>query len=202
MDNKAMFKIGYGLYVLTANADKDNGCIINTAMQVTTTPNRIAVTVNKNNKTHDMIIESGKFNISIISEQADFQLFQHFGFQSGKEVDKFAGYSHMERSENGIYYITMGTNAYISGQVVEKVDLGTHTMFIADVTDGQVLNNENSVTYAYYHENIKPKPEAKEETKGGYRCVICGYVHEGEELPEDFVCPICKHGASDFEKIS
>lgn len=201
MDMNAMFKIGYGLYVLTAKTDKDNGCIINTAMQVTTTPNRIAVTVNKDNKTHDMIMESGKFNVSIISEQADFSLFKHFGFQSGASVNKFAEYTHMERAENGIYYITMGTNAYISGEVVEKVDLGTHTMFIADVTDGKVLNDEKSATYTYYHENIKPKPEeAKEEVKG-YRCVICGYVHEGEELPEDFVCPICKHGASDFEKI-
>lgn len=201
MDHKAMYKLGYGLYVLTACTDKDNGCIINTAMQVTTTPNRISVTVNKNNKTHDMIMESGKFNISIISEKADFELFKHFGFQSGKDVNKFEGYKNAKRSENGIYYVTEGTNGYISGSVVNKVDLGTHTMFIADVTDAEVLEETNSVTYAYYQENIKPKPEAKEEKKQGYRCAICGYIYEGEELPEDFVCPICKHGASDFEKI-
>lgn len=201
MNQKAMYKLGYGLYVLTAHTDMDNGCIINTAIQVTTTPNRISVTVNKNNKTHDMIMESGKFNISILSEKADFQLFQHFGFQTGKEVNKFEGYENAKRSENGIYYITEGTNGYISGQVVNQVDLGTHTMFIADVTEGEVLNEESSATYAYYQEHIKPKPEAKEEKKSGYRCVICGYIYEGEELPEDFECPICKHGASDFEKI-
>lgn len=201
MDNKAMYKIGYGLYILTACTDVDNGCIINTAIQVTTTPNRISVTVNKNNKTHDMIMESGKFNISIISEKADFQLFKHFGFQSGKEVNKFQGYENAKRSENGIYYVTEGTNGYISGSVVNQVDLGTHTMFIADVTDAEVLDEANSVTYAYYQENIKPKPEVKEEKKSGYRCVICGYIYEGDELPADFVCPICKHGAADFEKI-
>lgn len=201
MNQNTMYKIGYGLYVLTACTDVDNGCIINTAMQVTTTPNRISVTVNKGNKTHDMIVESGKFNISILSEKAEFSLFQHFGFQSGNNVNKFKGFEFAARSENGIYYITKGTNGYISGEVVNTVDLGTHTMFIADVTGAEVLEETNSVTYAYYQEHIKPKPEEKAESKGGYRCVICGYVHEGEELPEDFVCQICKHGASDFEKI-
>ena len=201
MDQKAMYKLGYGLYVLTVCTNEDNGCIINTAMQVTTTPNRISVTVNKNNKTHDMLMESGKFNVSILSEKAKFDLFKHFGFQSGKEVNKFDGYEKAKRAENGIYYVTEGTNGYISGSVVNKVDLGTHTMFIADVTDAEVLDNAASATYAYYQEHIKPKPQAKEEKKSGYRCVICGYIHEGEELPEDFVCPICKHGASDFEKI-
>lgn len=201
MNNKAMYKLGYGLYVLTACTDMDNGCIINTAIQVTTTPNCISVTVNKNNKTHDMIMESGKFNISIISEKADFELFKHFGFQSGKEVNKFEKYEKAKRSENGIYYVTEGTNGYISGSVVNKVDLGTHTMFIAEVTDADILDDAASVTYAYYLENIKPKPEAKEEKKSGYRCVICGYIYEGDELPADFVCPICKHGAADFEKI-
>ena len=201
MNQNAMYKIGYGLYVLTGRTDFDNGCIINTAMQVTTTPNRISVTVNKNNKTHDMILESGKFNVSVISEKADFELFQHFGFQSGKEVNKFEGYEYAARSENGIYYVTEGTNGYISGKVINTVDLGTHTMFIADVTDAEVLEDTNSATYAYYQEHIKPKPEEKEQKQAGYRCVICGYVHEGDELPKDFVCPICKHGAADFEKI-
>lgn len=196
-----MYKIGYGLYILTACTDMDNGCIINTAMQVTTTPNRISVTVNKSNKTHDMLLEGGKFNISVLSEDATFSVFQHFGFQSGRDLNKFDKYSHAKRSENGVYYITEGTNAYISGSVVQTVDLGTHTMFIADVTGGEVLGEAPSVTYAYYQEQIKPKPEEQKEKASGYRCVICGYVYEGEELPVDFVCPICKHGASDFEKM-
>lgn len=201
MNQNALYKIGYGLYVLTACTDMDNGCIINTAMQVTNTPNRISVTVSKENKTHDMIVESGKFNLSILSEKADFSLFQHFGFQSGRKVNKFDRFQFAKRSDNGVYYITQGTNAYISGKVINTLDLGTHTMFIADVTEAEELEKTNSVTYAYYQEHIKPKPEKTTESKVGYRCVICGYVHEGKELPQDFVCPICKHGAADFEKI-
>lgn len=200
MDNKVMFKLGYGLYVLTAKDEKDNGCIINTAMQVTTTPNRISITVNKQNYTHDMIVRTGLFNISVISEAADFKLFQHFGFQSGRDADKFTGYADKAQSANGLCYVTGGTNAYISGKVLQSVDLGTHTMFIADVTDGEILSDVTSVTYDYYQKNIKPKPEQKTSVKG-YRCTICGYIYEGDPLPEDFVCPICKHGASDFEKI-
>lgn len=197
---KAMYKIGYGLYVLTSKTgDFDNGCIINTAIQVTSEPNRIAVTVNKGNKTHDMIDKSGIFNISVISESADFELFKHFGFQSGKNVDKFDFFRDKKRAENGIFYITKGTNAYISGKVVDKIDLGTHTMFISDVTGGDVLADTQSATYDFYHKNIKPKPESTQ--KKGFRCKICGYVYEGDELPADFVCPICKHGAADFEKI-
>jgi flavin reductase (DIM6/NTAB) family NADH-FMN oxidoreductase RutF len=200
MNRKAMYKIGYGLYVLTAKDEKQNGCIINTAIQVTSTPNRIAVTVNKQNYTHDLIQKTGLFNISILSEEADFDLIQHFGFQSGKTVDKLAGYEGQAQAENGICYITKGTNAYISGKVVEMVDLGSHTMFIADVTDGEVLSDVASVTYDYYQKHIKPGAEKKPESKG-YRCTICGYIYEGDPLPEDFVCPICKHGASDFEKL-
>lgn len=201
MDNNAMYKIGYGLYVATAEEDgKHNGCIINTVMQVTTTPNRISINVNKQNKTHDMILKTGKFNVSIITEKADFELFKHFGFQTGAEVDKFAGYEYAAKSENGLYYITNATNAYISGQVIQTVDLGTHTMFIADVVDAKVLNEDKSVTYDYYQENIKPKPE-EVKAKKGYRCVICNYVYEGDELPADYVCPICKHGASDFVEV-
>lgn len=200
MDNKAMFKLSCGLFALTANeAGKDNGCIINTAMQVTSTPNRISVTVNKSNYTHDMIMNTGEFTVSVLSEAADFAIFKDFGFQSGRTADKFADFGYVSRGENGIYYITKGTNAYISGKTVGSVDLGTHTMFLADVTVAEVLSDESSVTYDYYHKNIKPKPERKQTQ--GWKCTICGYVYEGEELPPDFICPLCKHGAADFEKI-
>lgn len=201
MNQNAMYKISYGLFILTAREDGfDNGCIINTAMQVTTTPNRISITVNKQNKTHDMVKATGIFNISTLSEEADFNIFRHFGFQSGKNVDKFEDYGPKERSENGLYYITKGVNSYISGKVVQETDLGTHTMFIADVTAAEVLSETPSVTYTYYQEHIKPKPEAPKSEKSVWVCKICGYVYEGEELPVDFICPICKHGAVDFEK--
>lgn len=202
MNNNAMFKIGYGLYVVTANVNGyDNGCIVNTVIQVTTTPNRISVTVNKANKTHDMIVDSGKFNVSMLSQKASFDTFRHFGFQSGKSVNKFDGFDAFERSENNIAYITEGTCAFLSATVYSCVDLGTHTMFIANVIDGEILSDEEPVTYSYYHANIKPKPQKVEvKAESAYRCKICGYVHEGE-LPDDFICPLCKHGASDFEKI-
>lgn len=204
MNKKAMYNLTYGLFVLTARlGGKDNGCIINTAGQVTSTPNRISITVNKDNFTHDMVKESGKFNISILSERADFEIFKHFGFQSGKTADKFDGYTACRRSENGIYYITEGTNAYISATVEQTIDLGSHTMFIASVDDMDVLASDPSASYAYYQSNIKPKPEKKEsEGKTVWRCTVCGYVYEGEDLPADFVCPLCKHPASDFEKVT
>lgn len=203
MDNKAMFKLSYGLFVLTAKlGDKHNGCITNTAIQVTVEPNRIAFAVNKANYTHDMLCETKNFNISIISEEAKFDLFKHFGFQSGSDVDKFSGFSAYKISENGIAYITEGTNAYISGEVISMTDLGTHTLFICDVTDMEVLSEASSATYEYYHKNIKEQAApAKTEGKPAWRCKICGYIYEGEELPEDFICPWCKHPASDFEKI-
>lgn len=202
MNQQAMFKISYGLFVLTAQEKGfDNGCIINTAMQVTSTPNRISITVNKQNKTHDMVRATGVFNISMLSEDADFEIFKHFGFQSGKNVDKFEDYGPKEKSENGLYYITKGTNAYLSGKVVQEVDLGSHTLFIADVTAGEVLSEVPSVTYTYYQEHIKPKPEAPKTGKTVWVCKVCGYVYEGEELPADFICPLCKHGAEDFEKV-
>lgn len=202
MDNKAMFKLSYGLYVLTANENGfDNGCIINTAMQVTSSPNRISITVNKANKTHDMIQDTGKFNISMLSTSAPFDYFKHFGFQSGREVNKFSDFKDAKRSDNGIFYISEHTAAFISATVYSAVDLGTHTMFIANVVDAQVLNDEPAVTYDYYQSNIKPKPEKVEvKAEKAYRCKICGYIHEGE-LPDDFICPICKHGAQDFERI-
>ena len=203
MNKKAIYNLTYGLFVLTARSgEKDNGCIINTAGQVTSSPNRISITVNKDNLTHDMVMESGKFNISILSEKASFDIFKHFGFQSGKTTDKFQGYSASKRSENGIYYITEGTNAYISASVEQTIDLGSHTMFIAAVEDMEVLADEPSASYAYYQSSIKPQPEAKpSQGKTAWRCPVCGYIYEGEELPPDFICPLCKHPASDFEKV-
>ena len=203
MDPKAMFKLSYGLFVLTAKeGDKDNGCITNTAIQVTSEPNRISIAVNKANYTHGMVLRTGKFNISVLSQKADFSLFKHFGFQSGKDVDKFADFTDCRRTENGIYIITKGTNAYISAEVEQSIDLGTHTLFIAKVTDLDILAPESSATYEYYQSEIKPKP-AKPAAEGGktvWRCTVCGYVYEGDPLPEDFICPWCKHPASDFEK--
>ncbi len=202
MNTNAMFKIGYGLYVLTAKENGfDNGCIINTVSQVTSNPNRITVAVNKANKTHDMIIASGEFNVSILSTSATFDIFKAFGFRSGKDVDKFSDFKAVERSSNGLYYITDATNAFISAKVVSATDLGTHTLFLADVTDCEVLSEATSVTYDYYHKNIKPKPEVKKVSKTYYRCKICGYIYEGDELPADFICPLCKHPASDFERV-
>ena len=207
MDNKAMFKLGYGLYVLTSgNEVKKSGCIINTAIQVTSNPNCISITVNKQNYTHDLIKANGIFNISVISEDAEFSLFTHFGFQSGRDVNKFADFTDYKVSANDTPYITKYTNAYLSGKVKQEIDLGTHTMFIADVTQAVVLSDVPTATYDYYQKHIKPQPEKKDEAKeaGGktkWRCTVCGYEYEGEELPEDFVCPLCKHGAQDFEKV-
>ena len=204
MDKKAMYKLTYGLFVVTARSgEKDNGCIINTAAQVTSSPNRISIAVNKENFTHDMIKETGKFNLSILSEQAGFDVFKHFGFQSGRTVDKFDGFGACARSANGLYYVTEGTNAYISAVVEQAIDLGSHTMFIAAVEDMEVLSDVPAATYAYYQANIKPKQEKPASTgKTAWRCTVCGYIYEGEELPADFICPLCKHLASDFEKIS
>ncbi len=203
MNNKALFNIGYGLYVLTATeGDKDNGCIINTVMQVTNSPNRIGVAVNKGNYTHDMIKNTGVFNVSVLTEETPFGIFEHFGFQSGRDTDKFEGYGAAGRSGNGVLYIKAITNSYISGKVESMVDLGTHTLFIAEVTDCEVLSDVPAVTYSYYHTNIKPKAENKEIAKDGkkrYVCKVCGYVYEGDELPADYICPLCKHGADDFE---
>ena len=204
MDNKALFNLSYGLFVVTAReGEKDNGCIINTVTQATSSPVQITIAVNKQNYTHDMILRTGSFNVSILSEKADVALFKHFGFQSGRETDKCSDEAPVKfrRSENGLVYLTENANAYLSAKVKSSVDLGSHTLFIAEVTDAEVLNEEESVTYAYYHKNIKPKPEKTSEEKKGWICTICGYIYEGEVLPEDFVCPICKHPASDFKKL-
>lgn len=205
MDKKAMYKLSYGLFVLTAkDEEKDNGCIINTVIQASSMPNQLSICVNKANLTHDMIVKTGKFTVSVISQDAGFDLFKHFGFQSGKDVDKFKNFEKCKRGENSIYYITEGTNAYISVNVSKTEDLGSHTMFIGEITDMEVLSETPSVTYDYYLKNIKPQPENVGTTTDGktiWRCTICGYEYVGEELPEDFVCPLCKHPASDFEKI-
>ena len=204
MDKTTMYRLTYGLFVLTARHDgRDSGCIINTAGQVTSTPNRISIAVNKDNFTHDLVKASGKFNISILSEEADFDLFRHFGFQSGRTVDKFDGFTDCRRSENGLYVVTRGTNGYISATVEQTLDLGTHTLFIASVDDMEVLSPAPSATYAYYQSNIKPRPEkAAPQGKTTWRCTVCGYVYEGETLPADYICPLCKHPASDFEKVT
>ncbi len=205
MDPKAMMKLSYGLFVLTVKTgEKINGCITNTAIQVTTEPNQIAFAVNKANLTHDMVKESGRFVISIISEKAEFSLFKHFGFQSGRNVDKFADFDSYKLTESGIPYITAGINAYLEGEVVSASDLGTHTLFVCKVTDMEVLTEDASATYAYYHANIKPKPQEVKKTEEGkviWRCTICGYEYEGDPIPDDFICPWCKHPASDFERV-
>ncbi|MDD6225568.1 MAG: ferritin family protein [bacterium] len=202
MDSKAMFNISYGLYVLTASENnKDNGCIINTLIQVTSQPNRVSVTVNKGNYTHDMIMRTGKFNVSCLTESTPFSVFEHFGFHSGKDYEKFVDKRSTSYGENGVCFYPNYSNAYISGSVIETYDNGTHTTFVADVTDAKVLSDEKSLTYDYYHKNIKPKPKVQASAKVKWVCKICGYIYEGENLPDDFVCPLCKHGAADFEKI-
>lgn len=200
MDDKAMYKLTYGLFILTAKEDgKDNGCIVNTVSQVTTNPNRIIVAVNKQNYTHDMIVHTGEFNVSMLTEKSKFDTYKHWGFQSGRDTDKTEAVDFC-RSDNGIIYIMEETNAFLSAKVVSMTDLGTHTLFLADVTDGAVLSDEPSVTYAYYQSNIKAKP-APADKKKGFICTVCGYIYEGETLPEDFICPWCKHPASDFKLI-
>lgn len=205
IDNNAIMSIGYGLYVLTASyGGKDNGCIINVVAQLTSSPMRMMITVNKNNLTHDMILKSGYFNVSLLTEETPMKVIQHFGFQSGKDVNKFEKCDNVKRAENGIYYIPKYTNAYISGKVMYAKDLGTHTLFIAEITEAVKLGDAPSLTYAYYQNNIKPtmaKPAAAEDTKvTRWVCQVCGYVYEGENIPDDFICPWCKHGKEDFEK--
>ena len=201
VEQNAMFSLSYGLFVLTArDGAKDNGCIINTVTQLTDTPKRISIAVNKANYTHDMIKKTGVFNVSVLSNDAPFAMFQHYGFQSGRDVDKFAGVQGMARATNGVYYLPNSTNAFISARVTQTIEFETHTLFIADVTEARQLSDVPSMTYAYYFANVKPKPSKLKE-QHGWVCKICGYVYEGEELPADFICPLCKHGAEDFEKV-
>ena len=200
MDTNALFKIGYGLYVLTANEnDKDNGCIINTVMQVTSNPCQIAIAVNKQNYTTGMIQRTKKFNISILTEEVNFEMFKHFGYQSGKNVDKFADFFDTKRSPNGVVYITKNTNSFMSAYVKQEIDLGSHILFVAQLVEAVVLGDAPTVTYDYYQKNIKQTPQVT--NKKGWKCKICGFIYEEEILPPDYICPICKHGASDFERI-
>lgn len=205
VDKNAMFKISYGLFVLTANKDgHDNGCIVNTVTQVTQSPDRITVAVNKANYTHDIIAETKKFTVSVISEAANFELFRHFGFRSGRDADKFADFADVKRTVNGTLAVLRGTNAYITANVTDQIDVGSHSVFFADVADAEILSDVNSATYNYYQARIKPKAKPVGTTADGktiWRCTICGYEYVGDELPADFICPVCKHPASDFEKV-
>ena len=198
-DMTALFKIGYGLYVVTSNdGKKDNGLIVNTVTQVTNTPNRIAVTINKDNYSHHVIKQTGKMNINCLTQDAPFAVFEAFGFVSGRNVDKFANCEPL-RSDNGLVFLPRYINSFMSLKVEQYVDLDTHGMFICSVTEARVISDRETMTYSYYFENVKPKPEVA--GKKGYVCTICGYVYEGETLPDDFICPLCKHGAADFEEI-
>ena len=203
MDSKVLFNVQYGLFVLSANdGTKDNACIINTVTQVTAAPitkDRISIAVNKSNYTHDIIAKTKKFTASIISEAASFDLFKRFGFQSGKNVDKFAGFDKVRRTANGTLAITEGTNSFISANVIDQVELDTHSIFIAEVVDMEKLSDVPSTTYNFYQAHIKPKPAVKASGKTKWVCRICGYVHEGDEPPA--VCPLCKHPSTDFEKV-
>lgn len=203
--NNPLFNIQYGLFVITTcDNGRDNGCISNTIEQVAALPNRISLALSKENLTTELIQKSGRFTASILSEAADFELFKHFGFQSGHTVDKFADFTDCRRLENGTLAITRGTNAFLSANVEQVIDLGSHILFIGLVTEMEMLSDITSATYNFYQEHIKPKPQPVGQTAEGktiWRCIICGYEYEGEELPEDFICPLCKHPASDFEKI-
>lgn len=198
-DLTALFNIGYGLYVVTSNdGKKDNGLIVNTVTQVTNTPNRIAVTINKDNYSHHVIKQTGIMNINCLAQSAPFAVFEKFGFVSGRNVDKFADYTPL-RSDNGLVFLPRHINSFMSLKVEQYVDLGTHGMFICSITEARVISDKETMTYTYYQNNVKPKPVT--DGKKGWVCTVCGYVHDEEELPDDFVCPLCKHGASDFERI-
>ena len=209
IEKEAMFKISYGLYVLvTTDGVKQNGCIVNTVSMLTDSPKRITVFVNKANYSEELLRKTGVLNVSILTKEVPFDIFKHFGFQSGKDVDKFEN-STYPKTENGLFYLDKYSNAVLSAKVVDALDYGTHTLFVAEVTEAKTLSSVESVTYDYYQSNIKPKPqtvvkaeEKPQEKKGGkWVCKICGYVHEGEELPDDFICPWCKHPAEDFERV-
>lgn len=199
VDNTALFNIGYGLYVVTSNdGTKDNGFVCNTVCQVTNTPNRVAVTINKQNYSHDTIKATGKMNVNCLSTEAPFKVFEVFGFQSGRDVNKFEGCTPL-RTENGLVCLPKYVNAVISLEVDEYIDLDTHGMFISAVTEAQNLSKVETMTYTYYQSNVKPKPQPAK--KKGWVCKICGYVYEGDPIPNDFICPLCKHPASDFEPL-
>lgn len=199
VDNTALFNIGYGLYVVTSNdGTKDNGFVCNTVCQVTNTPNRVAVTINKQNYSHDTIKATGKMNVNCLSTETPFKVFEVFGFQSGRNVNKFEGCTPL-RTENGLVRLPKYVNAVISLEVEQYIDLDTHGMFICAVTEAQNLSKVETMTYTYYQSNVKPKPQPAK--KKGWVCKICGYVYEGDPIPSDFICPLCKHPASDFEPL-
>ncbi len=198
----ALDKISYGLFILSVkNGEKDNACIINTVVQSCLSPEKLTFSVNKANFTHELLKKNPFFTVSIISEKADFELFEHFGFSSGKDIDKFSNFNSVIKTTNGTLAIKKGTNAYISGKVIDVQDLGSHSVFTADITEKEILNEDKSATYDYYHKNIKPLPKTENKNQTFWRCEICGYEYVGEQLPEDFICPLCKHPATDFEKI-
>jgi len=203
VDPAALFTLSYGLFVLTAkDGERDNGCIVNTVTQITNTPKRISVAVNKQNLTHDMILKTGVFNVSVLTEEAKFSVFERFGLQSGKTADKFAGFESAARSANGLYYVTEGVNALLSCKVISATDYGSHTLFVADLTEAKKLSAAPSVTYEYYRKNIKPKPNPEQvKRKKGWICTVCGYIYEGDVLPPDFICPVCKHGVEAFVRL-
>lgn len=194
----ALFNIGYGLYIVTAKeGDKDNGCIVNAVTQLTDKKLRVAVTINKANLTHDMIKRTGMMNVNCLTEETPFAIFEYFGFQSGRNVDKFVS-PNLHRSDNGLVIQPDYSNSFFSLKVEQEVNLDSHTLFICEVTEAKVLSDKPTMTYTYYHKNVKPKPQKKSK---GFVCTICGYVYEGDELPDDFVCPLCKHGVDAFEKL-
>lgn len=226
MDTNALFHLEYGLYLLSAKGEQDNACIINTVMQVTANPLQICIAVNKSNYTHDIIAETKRFNVNVLTQNTPFSVFSDFGFVSGREKNKFENRKDIARAANGIYYLTEHSNAYFTAEVIETsdshldgiqnentfssggsgmIDLSTHTLFIARLSDAVSLSEEPSVTYNYYQKHIKPKPESKpsqDDSPKGYICEVCGYVYEGENLPEDYICPVCKHGAEAFRALS
>lgn len=200
MDKNALFHLEYGLYLLSAKeGNVDNACVINTVMQVTDNPVQICVAVNHANLTHDMIIATKRFNVSVLTQDAPFEIYSDFGYVSGREKDKFAGRTDIARSENGIYYLTEYSNAYISAEVKDTISLETHTLFLGRVTEAVSLSDCPTVSYNYYQKNIKP--QKRDTAKKGYICEVCGYIYEGEVLPENYICPVCKHGAEAFRPL-
>lgn len=205
MDTNALFHLEYGLYLLSTGGEQDNACIINTAMQVTANPLQICIAVNKSNYTHDIITKTKQFNLNVLTQNTPFSVFSDFGYVSGRDKNKFEGRTDISRAANGIYYLTEHSNAFLSADVAETVNLATHTLFIARLADAVSLSKEPSVTYSYYQKHIKPKPEkvsSQGDSPKGYICEICGYVYEGEQLPKDYICPVCKHGTEAFRALS
>ena len=199
IDPKALFNIGYGLYVVTSrDGERDNGLIVNTVSQITSDPLTVAVAINKSNYSHDIIKKTGKMNVCPLSESAPFKVFETFGMQSGRNVNKFEN-CEPKRSENGLVVLPKFINSFFSLEVLNCVDMGTHGLFLCSVTETEIISDEDTMTYTYYHKNVKPKPQT--DKKKGFVCTICGYVYEGETLPEDFVCPLCLHPASDFRPL-